>query len=36
MVQHGTFLDLASRPTNQFVTSFLGAQRLPADIQDYF
>ena len=35
MVQHGTFLDLASRPSNEFVTSFLRAQRLPADIQDY-
>ena len=36
MVQHGTFLDLASQPCNEFVTSFLRAQRLPAHIQDYF
>ncbi len=33
LVQSGTFRDLASRPSNQFVTSFLRAQRLPADIQ---
>ena len=36
MVQHGTFLDLATRPSSEFVTSFLRAQKLPAEIQDYF
>ena len=36
MVQHGTFLDLATRPSSRFVTAFLEAQKPPADIQDYF
>ena len=36
MVQHGTFLDLATRPSSEFVASFLRAQKLPAEIQDYF
>ncbi|MFQ5741536.1 MAG: ATP-binding cassette domain-containing protein [Acidobacteriota bacterium] len=36
IVQHGRFLDLATRPSSGFVTAFLQAQKPPADIQDYF
>ncbi len=35
MVQHGTFLDLATRPSSGFVTAFLEAQKPPADMQRY-
>lgn len=35
VVQHGTFMDLATQPSCDFVTAFLQAQQAPADLQDY-
>ncbi len=36
IVQHGTFLDLAQRPSSKFVSAFLQAQKPPANMKDIF
>lgn len=36
IVQHGSFHDLATNPSSDFVTAFLQAQELPSHLQDYF
>lgn len=36
IVQHGSFSDLATNPSSEFVTDFLRAQELPTHLQDYF
>ena len=35
VVQRGTLIDLATRPSSEFVTAFLQAQKPPASVQDY-
>ena len=35
IVQQGTFADLATRPTSDFVTTFLNAQRPPPDMREF-
>jgi osmoprotectant transport system ATP-binding protein len=36
VVQHGTFADLARRPSGAFVTMFLQAQQPPPDMKEFF
>ena len=36
LVQHGTFTDLATNPSSDFVTAFLQAQELPLHLQEFF
>jgi osmoprotectant transport system ATP-binding protein len=36
IVQHGSFHDLATNPSCDFVTAFLRAQELPSHLQEYF
>ena len=36
IVQHGSFQDLATNPSSDFVTAFLQAQELPSHLQDFF
>ena len=36
IVQHGTFQDLATKPSSDFVTAFLRAQELPSHLQEFF
>lgn len=36
IVQHGSFQDLATRPSCDFVTAFLQAQELPTHLQEFF
>ncbi len=35
VVQHGSLADLAQRPSNPFVTTFLRAQKFPPDLQEF-
>jgi osmoprotectant transport system ATP-binding protein len=35
IVQQGTFADLATKPTSDFVTTFLNAQRPPPDMREF-
>ena len=36
IVQHGSFHDLVTKPSSDFVTAFLRAQELPSHLQEYF
>jgi hypothetical protein len=36
VVQQGTFAELARKPTEPFVTEFLGAQAPPPELREYF
>ena len=36
IVQHGSFHDLATNPSSEFVTTFIQAQELPTHLQEFF
>ena len=36
IVQHGSFHDLATNPSSEFVTAFIQAQELPTHLQEFF